>query len=117
MKRAIISTSAILALSACASTGSSGPVPVQRSTTLNPQGLEAVLGATQGQLTAMFGEPRLTIPEPPALKLQFVGTACILDAYLYPPERGGTARVTHVDARNSSGAAVDRAACVSALRR
>ena len=48
--------------------------------------------------------------------LQFASGACILDAYLYPPQGGGEQRVTHIDARRSDGAEVDRVSCVNALR-
>ena len=75
------------------------------------------MGKSASQLTRLFGNPALDIAEPPARKLQFRGQACILDAYLYPSKSGGEKRVTHVDARRSDGAAVDRAACVEALRR
>jgi hypothetical protein len=50
-------------------------------------------------------------------KLQFVGKPCILDAYLYPDGTSGAEIVTHIDARRSDGAEVDRAACVNALMR
>lgn len=114
--------SALALLSACTSgtTGSTGPsrIPV------NPPkpdyslvGLEAVMGSNAGQLVQMFGEPRLDVVEISGRKLQFLGKPCILDAYLYSKERGGQEVVTHVDARNSDGAAVDRAACVAALRK
>ena len=48
-------------------------------------------------------------------KLQFSGRACILDAYLYPDGKNGAEIVTHVDARRSDGAEVDRTQCVNAL--
>lgn len=110
-------------LSACASSGvprsapPSAGLPAGKPSTYSARGLENVIGATQGRLEKLFGTPRLVVPEPPALKLQFTGPACILDAYLYPGEGGGERRVTHIDARNSTGAEVDRAACVAALQR
>ena len=82
---------------------------------LNRRGLESVLGADEAALVAQFGRPRLDVVEVNGRKLQFVGDPCILDAYLYFDERGQE-RVTYVDARNRDGAAVDRAACVEALR-
>jgi len=49
--------------------------------------------------------------------LQFSGTACVLDVYLYPPAAGSEPEATYVDARRSSdGQDVDRAACIVALR-
>lgn len=82
-------------------------------------GLEGVIGATAAQLIAAFGPARLDVQEGDAHKLQFTGTACVLDVFLYP----GTAaadepRATYVDARRSEdGKDLDRATCVAALRR
>ncbi|MDZ7588187.1 MAG: hypothetical protein U5J78_03160 [Parasphingorhabdus sp.] len=109
-------------LSACVASSSTKPErAVLPTASARPSaitaGLEAVVGKTASQLIAMFGEPRLNFAEPPAQKLQFVGKACVLDAYLYPQSNGGERRVTHVDARRSDGAEVDRAACISALSR
>jgi hypothetical protein len=83
-----------------------------------PAGLEAVLGATAAALVAQFGQPDLDAREGPARKLQFLGPACVLDVYLYPP-RGdrGEAVVTHVDARLPDGREMDRSSCVAALSR
>ncbi|HWU03408.1 MAG TPA: hypothetical protein VN222_11780, partial [Novosphingobium sp.] len=81
-------------------------------------GLEGVIGADARALTALFGKPRLDVMEGDARKLQFTGTACVLDVYLYPAEGGGEQRATYVDARRATDARdVDRAACVAALRR
>ena len=80
-------------------------------------GLEAVMGKDVGALKRLFGEPRLDVVEVNGRKLQFVGTACVLDTYLYPDGKNGAEIVTHVDARRSDGAVVDRAACVDALQR
>ena len=81
-------------------------------------GLEGVIGATQGQLVRQFGQPRLDVWEGDARKLQFTGTACLLDIYLYPTSSSREPLATFVDARRASdGQDVDRAACVAALRR
>lgn len=84
---------------------------------LDKRGLESVMGKDVGTLKRMFGEPRLDVVEINGRKLQFVGKACVLDTYLYPDGRNGGEIVTHVDARRSDGAAVDRASCVDALQR
>ena len=84
-----------------------------------------VTGATRGlghasarALVAQFGNPDLDVREGPARKLQFLGPACVLDAYLYPPRGGrGDAVVTHVDARQPDGREMDRSSCVAALTR
>jgi hypothetical protein len=79
-------------------------------------GLEAVIGADARTLTAEFGQPQLDVREGDARKLQFSGQPCVLDVYLYPPDKGGEPRATYVDARRASdGKDVDRAACIAAL--
>lgn len=82
-----------------------------------PAGLEGVMGRNARALIAMFGTPGLDLHEGSAHKLQFLGPACVLDAYLYPPPRGGEAVVTHLDARLPDGRDTDRAACIAALSR
>ena len=81
-------------------------------------GLEAVIGRNATALANTLGPPRLQVREGDAVKMQFVGEACVLDVYLYPLRPGGEPSATYVDARRSSdGLDVDRAACVAALRR
>ncbi len=81
-------------------------------------GLEGVIGSTANQLSRQFGQARLDVMEGDARKLQYSGTSCILDVYLYPDAPGREPQATYVDARRASdGRDVDRAACVSALRR
>ncbi len=74
------------------------------------------MGKDAASLKRLFGEPRLDVVEVNGRKLQFTGTACVLDAYLYSEGSGGREIVTHIDARRSDGAEVDRAACVNALQ-
>lgn len=80
-------------------------------------GLEGVIGGTASDLTRRFGAPRLDVLEGDARKLQFSGTPCVLDVYLYPPAAGREPQATYVDARRSDGRDVDRAACIQALRK
>lgn len=81
-------------------------------------GLEAVIGATEKQITRQFGQARLNIWEGDVRKLQFTGSPCTLDVYLYPTSRSSEPVATYVDARRASdGQDVDRAACVAALKR
>lgn len=81
-------------------------------------GLEGVIGSSAADLRRQFGAPRLDVIEGDARKLQFSGTPCVLDVYLYPPAAGREPQATYVDARRASdGKDVDRAGCVSALRR
>ena len=85
---------------------------------LRAPGLEGVIEQPSAGLVRQFGNPRLDVAEGDARKLQFSGTACVLDVFLYPLREGGEPVATYVDARRpSDGAEVDRAACVQALRR
>ena len=100
------------------------PAPVERTAVSFParpsvvaRGLESVIGKDVSALKRQFGEPRLDVVEVYGRKLQFVGKPCILDAFLYPENKGDREVVTYVDARRSDGAAVDRAACIEALQR
>lgn len=80
-------------------------------------GVEGVIGNNSAGLVRQFGTPRLDVIEGDARKLQFSGTACVLDAYLYPPAEGKEPLATYIDARRpSDGQDVDRAACIAALR-
>jgi len=88
------------------------PEPVYSRT-----GLEAVMGQSARSLVSLFGEPDLDVREGSARKLQFLGPACVLDAYLYPPRGGAEPVVTHVDARQPDGRDMDRSSCVAALSR
>lgn len=101
-----------------------GPVAAPSSATfiaptiMRQPGLESVIGADARRLAELFGPPRLTVPEGDAVKLQFAGTACVLDIFLYPLRPGGQPAATHVEARNpADGKDTDRAACIAVLRR
>lgn len=85
------------------------PVPIS--------GLQGVMGQNAGGLVSQFGQADLDVREGSARKLQFVGPACVLDAYLYPPGGSREPIVTHVDARLPDGRDMDRASCVAALSR
>ena len=81
-------------------------------------GLESVIGADARRLSEIFGRARLIVPEGDAVKLQYSGSACVLEIFLYPLRLGGQPSATHVEARRGSdGQNVDRAACVAALKR
>jgi len=81
-------------------------------------GLEAVIDKDARALIGAFGTPVLDVHEGDMRKLQFAGTACVLDVFLYPLKPGSEPVATYVDARRASdGLDVDRAACVAALAR
>lgn len=127
----------LIILAGCSSTNRGAPVATARAPSAAParnpardvpsvvaarasasaQGLDAVIGKDSAALIRLFGEPRLNVEEVNGRKLQFTGTACILDAYLYSDDAGRAERVTHIDARRRDGAEVDRTACINALVR
>ena len=126
MKHVITVGAATLVLAGCVSAPEARPsAPAERTAASFPmrppvsaaRGLEGIIGKDASGLKRLFGEPRLDVVEVYGRKLQFVGKACILDAFLYPESRGGREVVTYVDARRSDGAAVDRASFVEALQR
>nr|WP_232332754.1 hypothetical protein [Novosphingobium aquimarinum] len=134
--RAVLGVTALVPLlAACVATTAPGPstpggsVPVRQPVRPPVQqalrepvfrmepGLEGVVGVDAGSLTRLFGPPRLDVIEGDARKLQFTGTACLLDVYLYPSSRSREPLATYVDARRASdGRNVDKAACVAALK-
>lgn len=125
MKHTITTSALALILAGCVSAPPARPpAPAQRTAAAFPvrpavvtRGLEAVMGKDVGALKRLFGEPRLDVVEVNGRKLQFVGKACVLDAFLYPEGKGRTEIVTYIDARRGDGAAVDRASCIEALQR
>lgn len=84
---------------------------------MHEAGLERVIGKSAAQLVALFGPADLDGREGQARKLQFVGPACVLDTYLYPPKDGAEPVTTYIDARLPSGEDIDRASCIAALSR
>jgi hypothetical protein len=110
----------IAALSACATTPPPAPPrnpPKIPAVNLGAPGLDRVMGKDARALQALFGPPDLDVREGPARKLQFVGAACVLDAYLYPPAARAEPLVRYLDARLPSGDDFDRASCIAALSR
>ena len=114
MKR-ILTIAAALALSGCAASGTmvAGRAPYV-PVPLPTAGMQRVIGATAGGLTAMFGKPGADIREGTARKLQFESATCVLDAYLYPKGNSEPV-VTYIDTRQTDGSPIDRASCVGAL--
>jgi hypothetical protein len=107
-------------LGACVAAESPAPTPYRGPPpprTYSTVGLERVMGQTARGLTTLFGAADAEVTEGASRKLQFGSRICVLDAYLYA--RGGTGEpvVTHVDARQRDGSAIDRASCVAALSR
>ena len=114
MRRALPALTLVIA--ACARTPE--PQPVGQAGIVPPSAHvhSSVLGLTASELVARLGQPALQVREGVGLKLQFRSGYCVLDAYLYPPESGaGLTRVTHSDARLTSGTDTDQAGCISQL--
>lgn len=81
-------------------------------------GLDGVIRSDAQALVRQFGQPRLDVREGDMRKLQFASNACVLDIFLYPLQPGAEPVATWLETRRSSdGAAVDRSACMQALRR
>ncbi len=77
-----------------------------------------LIGSSARTLIARLGAPGMDLREGDGRKLQFLGAACVLDAYLYPPGEGrGEPVVTYVDTRQLDGRSIDRSSCVAALAR
>jgi len=85
--------------------------------TPSASGLERVMGQNAAGLTQLFGAANADVREGTARKLQFQGSFCVLDTYLYPGKSGGEPTVTYLDARQPDGSPIDRASCVAALER
>jgi hypothetical protein len=127
MRRAALALAAAsLALAGCG--GAARPAPaaspparggvVRVPQVMAPQGLEGVIGSPAAALTRRFGDPRLDVPEGDVRKLQFAGSACVLDIYLYPLSPGAEPTAAHVEARlRQGGAAVDAGACIREVER
>lgn len=82
------------------------------------KGLEGVIGLPADALTRRFGEPRIDLIEGDARKLQFAGSACVVDIYLYPVAATAEPTATHVEARlRQGGAAADPGACIREVER
>jgi hypothetical protein len=118
MRIALILASA-LAVSACGGSKLTDeapafiPAPGQKVAT----GLAGVMGNDARGLVRMFGAARLDVREGSGRKLQFSGSTCVLDTYLYPPKTGKEPVVTFVSARVPDGRDADKGSCVSALQK
>ncbi len=119
MRNAVSAIAAALLLSACAGgvAAPGGRVPTPPPPVYGTIGLERVMGQNASALTQLLGTPQLDLTEGQGRKVQFGSDICVLDAYLYPPAAGGVPVVRHVDARQRTGAPIDRASCVAALTR
>ena len=118
--RFTLSLAALLFVAACAPRPASTPVqpaaPAPAESAADGHDHRTLNGMTANQLIEHFGRPRLQIQEGDGTKLQFVGSNCVLDFYLYPAP-GGAPRVSHIDARNIQGSGVNAQSCVHEIER
>ncbi len=77
----------------------------------------ALIGHDANAAIGTFGKPRLDVTEGAGRKLQFAGSACVLDVYYYAPKQGAKPLATHVDARTPDGRDANIDSCIAALRR
>ena len=85
---------------------------------MSARGLEGVIGLPADALTRRFGQPRIDLAEGDARKLQFAGSACVVDIFLYPVAAGSEPTATHVEARlREGGAPADSGACIREVER
>jgi hypothetical protein len=113
-------TLAALFVAACAPRPAATPAPVTPAVpapaATDQHDHRTLNGMTANELIQHFGRPRLQIQEGEGTKLQFAGTSCVLDFYLYPVP-GGAPRVSHIDARNLQGGDVSAQSCVYEIER
>lgn len=121
MKRVLAVAGLALLLAGCGESTIARPATptgtVIKPPPLSGGGLERVMGQNAAGLTQLFGTPDADVREGTARKLQFQGSFCVLDTYLYPGKNGSEPTVTYVDARQPDGSMIDRASCVAALAR
>ena|SRR4051794_39169490 len=113
--RRYLALSLALSVAACAPRPEPASVPVPTPQP-QPQSRQSSLqGFNVQELVSQLGKPALQIHEGSSVKLQFRGSSCVLDAYLYPAP-DGQLRVTYVDARRPSGGDTSQAACILAFK-
>ena len=93
------------------------PPPAAAITPPRPTQNNSLIGRNANSALGLFGKPRLDVAEGAARKLQFGGTACILDIYYYAPRQGADQLATHVDARTPDGRDANVPSCIEALRK
>jgi len=118
----LVAMAALLALAACEETpkaleDGAPPLTLPPAPQVKTSGLGQVMGHTATGLIGLFGKPEQDLRETNGRRLQFVGSDCVLDAYLYPPVAGREPVVTYVDTRLPDGRDTDRASCVNALEK
>jgi len=88
------------------------PPPAPVLPRLRPDELRGSVG---DQVTSLLGDPDFRRDDPPAQLMQYQGSHCILDLFLYADEAGGPHRVAHVETRSRSVAKVSGEDCLQSL--
>ncbi|HMO76163.1 MAG TPA: hypothetical protein PKD99_05335 [Sphingopyxis sp.] len=124
MIRPLAAAALISLLGACAATPpprSATPPPVTGPAAppavVRPVQHNDLIGQSPAAVGRLFGQPRIDVTEGGARKLQFQGSACVLDIYFYAPRAGADPVATHVDARTPDGRNAEVNSCADALRR
>ena len=97
--RRYLALSLSLVLAACATAPRQETVAVPPPVQPQQPEQNSLVGLTAQELVGRFGAPALQIREGTSVKLQFRGSRCVLDAYLYPSGSAGTMKVSHIDTR------------------
>lgn len=101
-----------------ASTPATAPNPPVTPRVQHRRGVSSLIGASEDELLAALGTPRLDWLEGEARKLQFAAAGCVLDIYLYPTSEGQSRRAAYAEARAiTDGSALPEAECVAAIER
>lgn len=123
MIRILAAAVTLAALGGCAAAvpPRSAPPPVRPAapapTIVKPVQSNSLIGQSPDAAQRLFGKPRLDVTEGAARKLQFEGTACVIDIYFYAPRAGAAPVATHVDARTPDGRNAELNSCAETLRR
>lgn len=88
------------------------PPPVVRPVQQN-----MLIGHSADGLTRRYGSARIDVSEGSGRRMQFAGSSCVIDVYIYPPSAGAAPVATHVDARSPDGRDVDVDRCAQSLQR
>ncbi|UNU44402.1 hypothetical protein EAO27_18080 [Sphingopyxis sp. YF1] len=117
---AALGTLSLAGCSAAVPAPRSSPPPVVSApppTIVRPVQSNSLIGQSPDAVGRLFGKPRLDVTEGAARKLQFEGSACVVDIYFYAPRAGAAPVATHVDARTPDGRSTEPDSCAAALRR
>ena len=111
--RILLAAVPLLAVAACARVPAKPEVPAAPAVAPQPRESGVLIGLTANELVGRFGKPALQIREGNSYKIQYRGSRCVLDAFLYPS--GGQHRVTHVETRTRAGIDTHQPDCIRSL--